>query len=284
MLSPLLLTFADHRSTFTCIGVVPIAGRIIFDLEGDDNKSASVLLVTIWELGEAAGPLLIAPLSEVYGRYPVFNICNTLLIFATLLASMSQSTSVFVFARFLSGCAVAGNVLNPSIIGDMFRPEERGSAMSIIMLAPLLGGAVGPAITGAIAETLGWRQVLWIATGLATACEIAFLTLLRETYKPRVMHRRMSRVQPDLTGITGVGVPPPQKMTARIWESIKRPAKVFSGSFVLQMLSLYGAFEFSCFYVMSTSLPNILYDIYDFSPALSGVAFMTFSKSKAHVY
>lgn len=51
-------------STFTCIGVVPVAGRIVMDLEGRESKSSSVLLVTIWELGEAAGPLIIAPLSE----------------------------------------------------------------------------------------------------------------------------------------------------------------------------------------------------------------------------
>lgn len=53
-----------HGSTFTCIGVVPVAGRIVLDLEGRESKSSSVLLVTIWELGEAAGPLIIAPLSE----------------------------------------------------------------------------------------------------------------------------------------------------------------------------------------------------------------------------
>lgn len=52
------------NSTFTCIGVVPVAGRIVLDLEGRESKSSSVLLVTIWELGEAAGPLIISPLSE----------------------------------------------------------------------------------------------------------------------------------------------------------------------------------------------------------------------------
>jgi hypothetical protein len=51
-------------STFNCIGVVPVARKIVLDLEGKRSKSSSVLLVTIWELGEAAGPLIIAPLSE----------------------------------------------------------------------------------------------------------------------------------------------------------------------------------------------------------------------------
>ncbi|KAK0745557.1 hypothetical protein B0T18DRAFT_409707 [Schizothecium vesticola] len=56
---------------------------------GSRSHASSVLLVTIWELGEAAGPLLIAPLSEMYGRYPVINGANMLFIVATVLAATS---------------------------------------------------------------------------------------------------------------------------------------------------------------------------------------------------
>ena len=50
-----LLAFMSFTVTFTCIAVVPIAARIVYDLDGTKNKSASVLLVTIWEFGEAFG-------------------------------------------------------------------------------------------------------------------------------------------------------------------------------------------------------------------------------------
>jgi MFS family permease len=108
---------ANIRRTFTCVGIVPIAPRIIFDLEGRYSKSASVLLVTIWELGEAAGPLLIAPLSESFGRYAVYNGANVVFIIGTVIVALSQNTGLLIFARFLTGLAVASNVLNPSIIG-----------------------------------------------------------------------------------------------------------------------------------------------------------------------
>ena len=53
---------------------MPLATTIVEDLDGKHSSSAnSALLVTIWELGEAAGPLLIAPLSELLGRSPVFH-------------------------------------------------------------------------------------------------------------------------------------------------------------------------------------------------------------------
>jgi MFS family permease len=237
------------------------------------------LLVTIWELGEAAGPLIIAPLSEVYGRYPAFNFANLFFIFGTVISALSQNTGLLIFARFLTGCAVATNVLNPSVIGDLFPPEQRGTAMSTVMLAPLLGGAVGPAIAGAIAQSLGWREVLWIAALIAGVCELAFLTLFRETYKVRILQRRAAQLRKETDQLFRSVTNDEEENTSRaIWESIQRPARVFIGSFVLQILSLYGGFAFAFFYVLSTTLPDILQDIYHFSPARTGASFMSFSK------
>ncbi|KAI7504644.1 hypothetical protein KC347_g8243 [Hortaea werneckii] len=283
-----LLALMAFTVTFTCISVVPVAGPIIADLSPDHtaSKSASVLLVTIWELGEAAGPLFIAPLSEVYGRYPVFNAANSLFILGVLLATLSQTPGMLVCARFLTGCAVASNVLNPSVIGDIFPPESRGSAVSLVMLAPLIGGAVGPAIAGAIAQSSGWRQVMCMSLALAIACEILFLTCFRETYKPVILRRRRQntrtrhatsssadeRPEPTPAGVSEKAIEPHALRTAII-----RPIKVFMGSFVLQILSLYGAVVFSLYYIVSTTLPEILREHYHLSPTLVGSSLISFS-------
>lgn len=268
--------------TFTCIAVVPVANHIVADLEGHPDKKASVLLVTIWELGEAAGPLIIAPLSEVIGRYPVMNACNVGFILSTLLASFAPTASVLIAARFLTGLAVASNVLNPSIVGDMFISAQRGTAMSLIMLAPLVGGAIGPAISGAIAETMGWREMLWICAGLATLCEIAFLTFFRETFKVPILNRRAAKLRKetgDPTYRTVFEVESAERKGSQLWEQILRPFVVLAGSGVLQALSLIEAVGFTYFYVMSTTLPSILEELYGLSAAATGAAFISFSKS-----
>ncbi|KAI7376818.1 hypothetical protein KC336_g19682, partial [Hortaea werneckii] len=281
-----LLALMAFTVTFTCISVVPVAGPIIADLSPDHtaSKSASVLLVTIWELGEAAGPLFIAPLSEVYGRYPVFNAANTLFILGVLLATLSQTPGMLVCARFLTGCAVASNVLNPSVIGDIFPPESRGSAVSLVMLAPLIGGAVGPAIAGAIAQSSGWRQIMCMSLALAVFCEILFLTCFRETYKPVILRRRQNIHKRHATSSANEQLETtPAEASEKATEAhalrtaIVRPLKVFTGSFVLQILSLYGAVVFSLFYIMSTTLPEILREQYHLSPTLVGSSLISFS-------
>lgn len=240
-----------------------------------------MLLVTIWELGEAAGPLLIAPLSEVFGRYPVMNVANCLFITAIILAALSQSTWLFVAARCLNGVAVASNVLNPAIVGDMFVSEQRGSPMSLIMVAPLIGGAVGPAIAGAIAQSLGWRQVLWMSALLATVCEVLFLTCFRETYKVPILRRRAARLA-EQTGdeaLKAAANTGDHRSLSKLWESIKRPVTVISGSMVLALMALYGGIGFSFFYFIAVTLPDILEGLYGLSPAATGSAFMSFSES-----
>lgn len=256
---------------------MPVASKIVSDLDGKQSSSAnSALLVTIWELGEAAGPLLIAPLSEILGRYPVFNACNIGFIAATILAVFSQNSGVFIAARMLTGLCVASNVLNPAIIGDIFESEQRGSAMSLVMLAPLIGGAVGPAISGAIAQTIGWRRMLTIAAGLAIVCEVLFLVYFRETYKMAVLRRRAAKTMQE------TGKIPESKSThehlAKLWHSITRPFAVLFGSSVLMLLSLFASVAFSFFYVVSVSLPSILLDRYDFKLGMIGPTFISFSK------
>lgn len=269
------------------MSVVPVATRIVHELDPTHpSKSASVLLVTVWELGEAVGPLLIAPASEIFGRYPVMNAANILFISATALAAVSSSTSLLIAARALTGFSVAVNVLNPAIVGDMFIPEQRGSAMSMMVLAPLIGGAIGPAIAGALAQTLGWRKVMWLSVVLAGLAEVAFLCLFKETYKVRILRKKAARLR-KVTGneklktLFDLDEDVKKSGKRKLLDSVLRPALVLYGSGVLQMITLFGSVVFTYFYIMSTSLPDILETFYDLTPAEIGFSFIAFSIGSA---
>ncbi|KAF1738042.1 putative transporter [Beauveria bassiana] len=179
-----LISFMAFNVTFACLSIMPSANDIIRSLNHDvPNKAASVLLITVWELGEAAGPLFVAPISETFGRYVVLNTSNALFLFANILTALSTNVPLLITARALTGLAVASNVLNPAIIGDMLAPEQRGTAMTIIIIVPMIASAVGPAVGGAVADALGWRQVVWINVALAFLCQIPLLVFFKETYR-----------------------------------------------------------------------------------------------------
>lgn len=190
------------------MSIVPIANTIVADLTTDAPTTiptttittittlfttlttpSTVLPITIWEAGEALGPLLIAPLSELFGRAPVFHTANALFFLSTILSALSPNMSVFIASRALTGLSVASNVLGPAIVGDVFAPEQRGGALSIVGLAPLLGGTVGPVIGGLVAEWLGWRAILAGCAVLAGTVSVGFAVWLRETYGPVILRK-----------------------------------------------------------------------------------------------
>ncbi|KXJ86513.1 major facilitator superfamily transporter [Microdochium bolleyi] len=274
----LLLAFSSFCVTFGCLWVAPLANGIVEDLNntgGDssttdnDGSSAAVILVTIWELGEATGPLLIGPLSETFGRLPLYMAANALFTLATALGAMSNSIELLTASRALTGLAVAANVLNPAVVGDIFPPEQRGAAMSCITIAPLLASAVAPLTSSLVGSILGWRAVVWLSVLLSASCQLLFLVGFRETYYPIIVAASTQgsgcRCSTDIAE--------DQPLVLELMISIRRPFVVFFGSGVLMSLSAFGAVCYSYFYIISTTLPNILEQTYSFAPGTTGWAF-----------
>jgi MFS family permease len=274
-------------STFTCISIVPIAGHIIEDLNGGvEAKSAAVMLVTIWELGEAIGPFFIAPLSEMFGRYRLYLTMNTMFLMTILFAALSPSTELLIVSRALMGISVASNVLNPAIVGDMFIPEQRGTAVSLIMFIPLIGGTVGPVFSGVIVQSLGWRTIIWISFAMASICQLFFFLFFRETYKVQILKQKAMVLQSK----KGSSINNSEKDTRAklelngLRDSIMRPIMVLYDSSVLGALLLFGSFIFAHFYIVSTTLPDILEKIYGLSPTATGLAFIANGESAASIH
>lgn len=144
----------------------------------DDNENIATFVVSVYVLGFAFGPLLAAPLSEIYGRAPVFNIANVLFIIATIITALSQNMPMLIVFRFLMGFAGSTPVTNGSgTISDMFPVEERGKAMAVWAMGPLLGPCIGPLMGGYMIEDLGWRWVFWVIAIFVSALFVVKSTL-----------------------------------------------------------------------------------------------------------
>ncbi|KAH6624159.1 MFS multidrug transporter-like protein [Chaetomium sp. MPI-SDFR-AT-0129] len=291
------LTAAAFMVTFTCMSVVPIANTIVIDLATTNplpipaapntttttttpmttnnnpltplTTPSTVLPITIWEFGEALGPLLIAPLSELLGRAPVFHTTNALFFLSTILSACSPSMPLFIASRALTGLSVASNVLGPAIVGDVFVPEQRGGALSIVGVAPLLGGTAGPVVGGLLAELMGWRAVLGACVCLAGTVGVGFVVWLRETYGPVILQKKKS-FHPDYPA----DAKKQQQPASLFWASIVRPASVLCSSGVMVGLSLFSSAVYAHFYILATTLPTILSDRYGLSPSATGSAFL----------
>lgn len=102
-------------------------------------------MTSVYILGYAFGPLFIAPLSEIYGRSIVYNICNLIFLIFIIACALANNLSALIVFRLLAGIAASCPItLGAGTIADMMPAEKRGKAMASYIMGPVLGPTIGP--------------------------------------------------------------------------------------------------------------------------------------------
>src|SRR5438105_2685764 len=66
------------------------------------NLELAAFVVSVYVLGFAVGPLLLAPLSEIYGRLIVYHVCNICFIAFLVGCALAPSLEALIVFRFFS--------------------------------------------------------------------------------------------------------------------------------------------------------------------------------------
>ena len=230
-------------------------------------------------MGLVFGPLVIGPASELYGRLPVYHVANVLFIIFSIACALSSNLQMLVAFRFLNGMSMASLTLNPGIAGDMFVQEERGGAIAAMSMFPLLGPLIGPIAGSYITQRVGWRWILWIAAILLGACEVCFLVLFRETYKPTILRRKAQKLR-KVTGNHDIHSDFDTSTQGKnhIALSTIRPMKLLVFSPVLLILSLQVALAYGLIYLLLTTITEVFEEYYGFAQGPVGLTFLGIGK------
>ncbi|PQE32628.1 hypothetical protein CJF32_00004152 [Rutstroemia sp. NJR-2017a WRK4] len=81
------------------------------------NTALAGFVVSVYILGFAFGPLFLAPLSEVYGRVPVYHACNVLFIIFTVACALATNLNMLIGFRFLAGIWGSAVLTNGNVVG-----------------------------------------------------------------------------------------------------------------------------------------------------------------------
>ena len=107
---------------------------------GFDNSAVEILTITIASLGFAAGPLFIAPLSEVFGRIPIYRAAAVCYLGFTVGCSRSTHVAEFLVLRLLTGLSASPFMTTGGgYTADLMEKEKRGGAMAIFTVGPIIG-------------------------------------------------------------------------------------------------------------------------------------------------
>lgn len=243
---------------------------------GSDSPALAAFVVSVYILGFAFGPLLVAPLSEIYGRSPVYHACNLGFVAFLVACALAPSLDTLIFFRFLSGAFGSCPLTNGGgSIADMIRQEKRGAAMATFSIGPLIGPIVGPVAGGFLAAAKGWRWVFWVLVIVAGLVAVVMALFMRETYAPVILQRKVARLRKEtgnqqLRSKLDTGLAPGDFFK----RGIVRPMKMLARSPIIALFSLYIAIVYGYLYLLFTSISQVFGEIYGFSTQAAGLVYL----------
>jgi predicted MFS family arabinose efflux permease len=155
---------------------------------------AAGLLVTVTQVGYAAGVFLVVPLGDTLNRrrlIPAVMGCSALVLAASALAPTFAVLLVTLAAVGVT--TVTGQLLIP-LAGDLATEEQRGRVVGAVVSGVLSGILVSRTVSGLLADALGWRAVYGVAAIATTVMALLLArTLPRLPARAAVAYGRLLR-------------------------------------------------------------------------------------------
>ena len=241
------------------------------------------MLLFIYSLSDIfqVGPLILSPLSEIYGRRPVLNYANVFLTVWQLAAALAPNLGSLIAFRFLGGLGGSACLsIGGGVIADLFPIQQRGLANSMFVVGPLFGPVLGPIIGGFIAERAGWRWVYWVLLMACGTFSVGFLIVGKETNATVMIRAKTRRLRKetgreDLQSAYDVNRSAAElKTRAVLARGIIRPFRMLFSSPIFPLLALYMSFVFSLVYLIFTTVTGLFIEVYHWNPEVCGLAYL----------
>lgn len=121
------------------------------------SREVATLGLSLFGAGLALGPMILGPLSEFYGRRPIYIISFAFFMIWLIPCAVAKNIETELVSRFVDGFAgsaflsVAGGT-----VGDMFVRNELQAPMMVFTASPFIGPPLGPMIAGFINQYTNW--------------------------------------------------------------------------------------------------------------------------------
>ena len=208
------------------------------------SSTVAGLIVTVAQIGYAAGLLFLLPLGDLLERRRLVVALSALSAVALVVLGLSPNGSVLLPAAFVVGAlSELAQVLVP-FSASLAHDDERGQVVGLVMSGLLMGILLARTVAGALAQAGDWRVVYLVAAGLM-AVQALVLRVRLPSYREQTRHNY-------LTLLRSVG-------------------QLLRDEPLLRLRSLYGLLSFGTFSVLWTTLAFLLHDRYHLSSLVIGL-------------
>ncbi|KJK79444.1 transporter [Metarhizium anisopliae BRIP 53293] len=263
--------------------ISPISSAMIAPALEDLGRSLDMkgnvevyLSLAIFILAYAVGPIFFGPASELYGRVRILQITNLWYLVWNLACGFANTKAELFIFRFLAGIGGSAPLaVGGGAVSDMWKPEERGKAMSTYTIGPMLGPVIGPIAGAFIAQYSTWRWVFYSTSIAAAVVQALGFVWLRESHPPTILRRRRDRLARE-TGNRDLYTGEKEETLGRtLLRAVQRPVRMFATQPIVACIAVYMAYLFGTLYLMFATFPDIWTKVYGQSKGVGGLNYLS---------
>ncbi len=205
------------------------------------------LTISLFTAILAVSNFIVGPMADVWGRRAVLLPGLAVFCLGSLVCLVSASYAPFLAGRAIQAAGISTALLvAPTVVGDIYAPQERAHAMSAFQTVTFLGPVLGPVVGGTIAAYLHWQ---WAFGVLIAAGVVAWL----------YNYGRLKETLPR--GTT------PTRFAPRVFRTVLANRSALA-------IVLIGFSQFYGYYVFLVFLPALLTALFAMSTAAEGLFFV----------
>ncbi|KAJ5605401.1 major facilitator superfamily domain-containing protein [Penicillium lagena] len=243
------------------------------------STEVTSLTVALFVLGWAFGPMIWAPISEIYGRRLGMLPAVFILGLFSIGTATSKNAAAIFLTRFFGGIFASAPISNvPAALGDIFPPATRGNAMTFVALCITGGPTIGPIVGSALTvnHSLGWRWTQYVEAIIAFFLFALCALCLPETYAPVLLKRKAWRLRKS-TGDERYWHPHDKKFDVHnvATKHLVRPLVMLFTEPMVTLLALYASFTYSLIYLTLEVFPIVFNEDRRWSLVISTLPFLS---------
>ena len=162
------------------------------------SNIVATLGVSLFVAGLGLSPMILGPMSEFYGRKPIYVVSLVFFVILLIPAAVAKNIETMLIFRFLDGFAGSAFLtVSGGTVGDCFSGSELQAPMLIFTASPFMGPILGPIVGGFINSFANWRWSFWTLLIWAVIQLFMVTLLVPETYHPVLLKRKAEKLRKE---------------------------------------------------------------------------------------
>ncbi|PWY99742.1 MFS general substrate transporter [Testicularia cyperi] len=242
------------------------------------SKEVAILGLSLFVVGLGIGPMLLGPMSEFYGRRPIYLWSYSAFVLLGLPVSFANNLPVFLIFRFLTGfCGSAFLSVAGGTVADVFSAKEIFVPMAVYTNGPFLGPVFGPLLSGFINQNTQWRWTFWVINIWSAGMLVVLVFFAPESYAPVLLIKKAQRLREE-TGNTELfakheRILGHKSIKRTVITSTTRPFQLLIQEYMLTLLCIWSALLLGILYLLFVAFP-IVFSRHGFNLQQVGLTFL----------